>query len=102
MTAVVPNQDGLLLFQPVEVTWGFMAGSIPGIALVNRPHRYPVVIVGSRVLWRSLGIRERYFKRRHHRVVPHLWDIRRISLRRGGLSVRAERKRAQGNQNNAP
>ena len=56
MTFVIPINYRVLLFQRFQVASGFVTRRIYGVALVDGPDRYPVVVLGSDLLGEPMGL----------------------------------------------
>src|SRR4030095_7664260 len=66
---VIPEDDGLLVFQPLQVTRRLTTGRVRRIALVYRPDRDAVVVVGGHMPGRCRSVRQGNL-RGDFRIVP--------------------------------
>src|SRR5215469_12674756 len=73
---LIPDDDRLLLLQPIQIARRLAIGCVDRVALINRPNRDAVVIIGGGVFRRSRRIRQRQFQGGHRRVIPSSWDRR--------------------------
>ena len=74
MIGVVPEDDGVLFFEPFHVADWLAAGGVDGILLVDGADGDLVVVVSGDRFGRADGVGERDFEGGHDGVVPSAWD----------------------------
>src|SRR5262249_32518976 len=72
--ALIPDDHGLLLLQPIQIARRLPIGRVDRVALVNRTHWDAIVILGGRVFGRRRRVRQRQLQGGHRSVIPGLWN----------------------------
>src|SRR5215475_12401732 len=62
--------------EKVSISCWLLVRAIDRVALVDRPHRYPIVVFGRDVSWRRGGIGQRKLERFHRLIIPGPGDHR--------------------------